>query len=73
MNTILNNLIIYNNIQRCNNLNVVLTTKPYIEDTGYYIPIELTSLIYKNINSNIFEIYIRGNEFYYIKEFEVKP
>jgi len=70
MNTILNNLIIYNNIQHFNNINVILTTNPTSEN-GYYIPIDVNSLIYKNINSNIFDIYIRGKDYYYIKEFTI--
>ena len=70
MNTILNNLIIYNNIQNYNNLNLVLTTVPN-DDKGYYIPIDLYTIFYKNINSNIFDIYVRGNDTYYIKEFTI--
>ena len=71
MNTILNNLIIYNNIQQYNNLNLTLSTIPYIEDEGYNIPINLHTIIYKNINSNIFDIYKRGNDIYYIKNFKL--
>jgi hypothetical protein len=65
MNTILNNLKLYNLIySNADNLYLKLSNIPHTN----FIPISLNNVIYSGISSNIFDIYTRGIDMYYITD-----